>query len=246
MTSQTDTRRPVTRTYLALTSFGGVCLLVIFALLIYLLVALWPPDVATSDEGNTPPSASAAEETELAAPDAAPPLQAPDGEEASKEVKLFWGRAKFVFSPSDEQRLLILVVTAAALGSFVHVAISYATYVGNRRYKEEWTLWYAVRPPVGVSLAIVVFLLIRGGLFTPTAAAEEAINPFGLVAIGGLIGMFAIEAADKLKGIFDSFFGSPQPGGPSGSEQHRKRLDKVVWEDDVAASQPASGTDAQG
>jgi hypothetical protein len=188
----------VSKYYLPLTAVLGAFLIVLFALLSYLLVALWPPDVNVGTvNGSAQQTAAPAESTGTSqtAQQAAP-----------REVKLFWGRGTFEFTPSEEQRLLLLVMVAAALGSFVHIGTSFATYVGNREFRSQWSLWYGLRAPIGVALAVVFFLLIRGGLFNPGSDSTAAINPFGLVAIAAVIGLFAIEAADKLHDIFDNLF----------------------------------------
>ncbi|MGB2695448.1 MAG: hypothetical protein WBD55_09705 [Dehalococcoidia bacterium] len=82
----------------------AIYLFLISVILAYLLFALWPPD-------------QAAVGTNAAA--------------TSEHIKLFWGRGTFEFAISAEERLLLLVMIAAALGSYVHAATSFASYVGN-------------------------------------------------------------------------------------------------------------------
>src|SRR4030042_1903723 len=71
-----------------------------------------------------------------------------------------------------EARFLFLVLLAAALGSYVHAATSFATYVGNRSFVESWTWWYILRPPIGIALAFVFYLVIRGGLLVVSSNAD--------------------------------------------------------------------------
>ncbi len=114
---------------------------------------------------------------------------------------------------SLEERLLLLVIVAGALGSYIHSATSYVDYRGNRQFNPSWTLWYLARPLVGVCLALVVYFAVRGGLLLLVvngSAATEAknINPFGVAAVSGLTGMFSKQASDKLAEVFNTLFKS--------------------------------------
>lgn len=112
-----------------------------------------------------------------------------------------------------EERLLLLVIVAGALGSYIHAATSYSDYRGNRQFSPSWLFWYLLRPFVGVCLALIVYFAIRGGLLSmvlsgETANKPENINPFGIAAIAGLTGMFSKQAADKLAEVFSTLFKS--------------------------------------
>lgn len=105
----------------------------------------------------------------------------------------------------DEQRLLLLIALAGALGSFVHTTRSFVDFVGNRRLQPSWTWWYILQPATGSALAVVVYLVIRGGLF---AGAASDLNPFGFVAVASLVGLFAKQATSKLDEVFSTIFRS--------------------------------------
>jgi hypothetical protein len=120
-------------------------------------------------------------------------------------TSLFWG-VLTVSVPEDlELRLIAIAATAGALGSFIHIATSYATYIGNRRLIRSWAVWYLARPFIGMVLAVLVYLLLRGGLLAPSASTGD-MNPYGVAGICGLTGMFAKQAADKLREVFDNIF----------------------------------------
>lgn len=109
---------------------------------------------------------------------------------------------------SYEQRVLLIVVLSGALGSIIHVATSFATFVGNKTFVDSWTWWYALRVPIGMSLALIVYFTMRGGagLF-PAGSGEgtpDHINLSGFAALAGLTGMFSRQATDKLKELFDA------------------------------------------
>ena len=125
------------------------------------------------------------------------------------------------FSASPGTTLILLVVVAASIGSYIHTATSFTDYVGNRRLVTSWTWWYLLRVFVGVSIALVVYFALRGGFFT---GADEAsfVNPYGVAALAGLAGMFHKLAADKLEQIFRLLL-QPHPG-----EGDDRRLDSLV------------------
>jgi hypothetical protein len=114
------------------------------------------------------------------------------------------------FTELIEVRLLVIVLVSGALGSSVFAARAYATFRGLKRYDPDWNWWYVMRLPIGMGLALFLYLLIRGGLFTASVGDSEQVlqtaNPFGFAAVAALAGMFAKEASDKLEEIFQSLF----------------------------------------
>jgi hypothetical protein len=106
---------------------------------------------------------------------------------------------------ADEQHLFLLVILAGALGSFVHVTRSFVDFIGNRRLRPSWTWWYVLQPFTGSALAVVVYLVIRGGFFVGTSAGG-ILNPFGFVAVASLVGLFSKQATNKLDELFSTMF----------------------------------------
>jgi hypothetical protein len=78
--------------------------------------------------------------------------------------------------------------------------------VGNRTLTASWFWWYITRPFLGSALAVIFYAVLRGGFMAGTPADAKAVNPFGVIAIGALVGMFADKASDKLADIFDTLF----------------------------------------
>ncbi|BBC31975.1 uncharacterized protein SGFS_032690 [Streptomyces graminofaciens] len=107
--------------------------------------------------------------------------------------------------------MLLAVIVCSALGSFVHAATSFATYVGNRRLYASWLWWYLLRAGIGVALALLVHLLLRGGLFAGSSGAG-ATNPYGFSGIAGLCGLFSKQATDKLREICDTLLSTTGDG----------------------------------
>ncbi len=125
-----------------------------------------------------------------------------DGGSGWKPVASLWGHA---FELRDDGRLILLVLCIGALGSFVHSATSFTSYVGNRRLQHSWAAWYALRPLIGAALALICYFALRGGLLAGTTTAQQ-VSVFGTAAVAGLTGMFSKQAADKLREVFDTLF----------------------------------------
>ena len=109
------------------------------------------------------------------------------------------------YTPTPDTALLVLVILVSALGSFIHAATSFTDYAGNRRLTKSWMWWYVLRVFVGSALALVLYFALRGGFFAADAATKD-INPYGVAALAGLVGLFSKQATDKLREIFDTTF----------------------------------------
>ena len=106
---------------------------------------------------------------------------------------------------SGEVRIIWLVVITSALGSYVHTVTSFTLYAGNESLHERWLAWYVLRPAISAALALVFYFALRAGLFAG-AAADQTVNPFGVAAISGMVGMFSKQATEKLGKVFDTIF----------------------------------------
>jgi hypothetical protein len=109
------------------------------------------------------------------------------------------------FQLGIETRFLLLVMVAGALGSYIHLATSFADYLGNRQFVKSWGWWYILRPFIGMALAIMFYFAARGGLIAGTTGAEN-LSPYGIAAIAGLAGLFSKQATDKLREVFENLF----------------------------------------
>lgn len=91
------------------------------------------------------------------------------------------------------------------------MATSFATYVGNKSLVDSWYWWYVLRPFIGMALALVFYFAIRGGLLLVAGVADtKSLNPYGIAAISGLVGMFSKQATDKLSDVFTTLFKTDQ------------------------------------
>jgi hypothetical protein len=125
------------------------------------------------------------------------------------DLALFWREVPYQIT--RETQLLLLAIFAGALGSYIHALRSFAAFTGNRQLVGSWFLFYVTKPVVGASLAVLFYAAIRGGFVAGSPADAKSVNPFGVFAVAGMVGMFADKAGDKLRDIFDSLFKASSP-----------------------------------
>lgn len=135
------------------------------------------------------------------------PVKAPAGTTVIPNIKgvidtWWWGRVEI----SRNMQLFLLALAAGALGSYIHAIKSLADFLGNRTAKTSWFWFYITRPFLGSALATLFYAVIRGGFMNGTPAEANAVSPFGVIAICGLVGMFADRASQKLGDVFDTLF----------------------------------------
>jgi hypothetical protein len=111
-----------------------------------------------------------------------------------------WGSG----SIKAEQRMIVLVLLAGMCGSLIHAATSFSNYVGEQKLEKHWLWWYALRPLIGMSVALVFYLVFRAGLLTNTSL--EQLNVYGIMTLAALAGLFSDRATLKLKEIFETLF----------------------------------------
>lgn len=103
-----------------------------------------------------------------------------------------------------DKQLLVLALLGGAVGSYMHVAQSFASYVGNRQACASWVWWYLLRTPIGACLGVLMYIVVRAGLL----AGGDAPSPYGVLAFSALAGWFSKQATDKLAEVFDTLFKS--------------------------------------
>ena len=110
----------------------------------------------------------------------------------------------------DEQRLLFMVLLAGALGALVHTLRSLSIYIGNRKLRRSWVPYYLLMPFGGAAIALIFYLVIRGGFFAPSTDFKDT-NAFAFTALAALVGLFSQSAIEKLKRIAETIFERPEP-----------------------------------
>jgi len=113
-----------------------------------------------------------------------------------------------------EQYVILLACAAGVLGASIHALRSFFWYVGQQDLKRNWVAMYLFLPVVGGALAVVFFVVFRGGLISADVGAEK-LNPVGFAALGAIVGMFSQQAILKLKAVAETLFTRPAPGKDS-------------------------------
>jgi hypothetical protein len=107
---------------------------------------------------------------------------------------------------SQEAQLLLMVLFIGAFGSCVYALKSLADFQGDKKLYESWFNYYSIQPFEGSGIALLMYLVIRGGFLTGTGADVKAVNVFGMCAIAGLAGAFSDTAFLKLREVFQTLF----------------------------------------
>lgn len=206
----------------------GAALVGLGLLLTWLLASAWPSVDLTGARGATQVPVCLVGWTSMAppAPAASAPVMSllPAGDLPGHCAAM-----------SLDTSLLLLVMVAGALGSFVHIATSFADFVGNRRLARSWLWWYLLKPFVGMALAVVMYLVTRGGLLSANASADT-LNLYGITAISALAGMFSKQATDKLSEVFNTLF---RTSAQAGDQARQDGLDRPAPPAPPAVNAPA-------
>jgi hypothetical protein len=102
-----------------------------------------------------------------------------------------------------DARLLLLVLLMGAFGSSVYSLKSLGDYRGDNKLMRSWALFYIVQPFEGSGIAVLTYLVVRGGFLSGTTTD---VNVFGTCAIAGLAGAFSDTAFMKLNEVFNTLF----------------------------------------
>ena len=118
-------------------------------------------------------------------------------------VAFFWGL--FSLNLTKSTGLIVLAILAGALGGWTTAIRLFAFWAGERKLKSTWAWWFGNRVFGGAALALIVYLVIRAGLFG-TENATGDVNAYGTAAFAALTGLFSRQGIRKLQQVFDTFF----------------------------------------
>jgi hypothetical protein len=76
----------------------------------------------------------------------------------------------------EEKRYFIMVALGGALGAFVHIGASFVEFLGNQKVVYSWIPWYFMRPFIGSALAVIFYMLMRGGVISYQPAQQPDNN----------------------------------------------------------------------
>jgi len=177
--------------------------LVLFvALDLYIVVKVWPPAARTT----TSPASDTQKPTETnnassSGGSASNQKQTTttQQEQDPLNVKFFWADE---FSMPFNEALFLIVMACGSLGTLLRSLRSFYWYAGNRELKWSWASMYFLLPFTGAVLAVIFYLIVRSGMTQPVGNG----GPFGVAAIGALVGLFSEEAVLKLQQVAETVF----------------------------------------
>lgn len=196
----------------------GVYIIVFSVICVIAILQLLPVELQTAAPAQSPP----AEATPI--PEAEATLEAgqssaqgvvnsdqSEGTESNASERFFL--LGIAISPDGELRLLLLVLFSGLLGGLLKSLQSYRLYTGEKKLTANWIPFMITQPFIGGGLAVVFYILLRGGLFTPTDFSS--VNRLAFVAISGMVGLFSEQAIGKLTKIANSIFDPIEQGSES-------------------------------
>jgi hypothetical protein len=110
-----------------------------------------------------------------------------------------------------DQQFFVVAALAGIVGAMLHGLRSLATYAGERYLFRSWIAYYLLLPVVGALISTIVYLVLRAGLL-PGGNASSQPDPYGIAAIGALVGLFSAQAAEKMKAVFETLFTKAETG----------------------------------
>jgi len=120
------------------------------------------------------------------------------------------GGYTYICSAPSRDLLFITIILAGALGGSIHALRSFYWYVGNRRLVWSWVPMYIILPFSGAGIAVIFYLVISAGFFSPTSTSND--GSLIIIAIATLVGLFSQQAALKLQDIANAILTKPEQG----------------------------------
>jgi len=120
------------------------------------------------------------------------------------------------YAVGAEVLLLYVVLLSGIIGACVWSLYALSIHLSAREdFNRAWAAWYIVRPFIGAGLALVLYAVVRAGLFSAGTGVSNT-SVLGVAALSFLVGLFAENAVHKLHEIADTVFGNPPSGQPAG------------------------------
>jgi len=120
-------------------------------------------------------------------------------------------------SLGPETLLVITMILSGVVGACVFSLYVISLHLGySKDFDDAYAAWYLLRAPIGAGLALITYVIIRGGVFTVGAGLQD-VNFLGVTAISFIVGLFTEHVMVKLHAIADQTFGSAPEDAPSGS-----------------------------
>jgi hypothetical protein len=103
----------------------------------------------------------------------------------------------------------LLILCMGALGGSLRLISSLVLYLGKRKLYRSWLPFYYLAPLEGALIALIVGVLIVGGVFQLESSDPSKSAMLSLYALAGLSGLFAKNVLRKLRDLADVLFAKP-------------------------------------
>ena len=100
--------------------------------------------------------------------------------------------------------MFLLVALSGFMGSMIHLSSSFTNYIGSGQFKRSWILWYFVKPFTATGVALIFYFVLKAGLLNFDGGG--GMNPYGIVILSALAGLFTNKATLKREEIFTTMF----------------------------------------
>lgn len=104
--------------------------------------------------------------------------------------------------------LFLVVLFAGMIGAIIRAVIYLTWRVGDKKFNVTWAWYYLFQPFLGAGMAMVVYVVIRGG-FNGGAIGKG--NVYAFAAVAFLTALFSDNAMAKLKLIAESLLVKVEP-----------------------------------
>jgi uncharacterized membrane protein YeaQ/YmgE (transglycosylase-associated protein family) len=109
---------------------------------------------------------------------------------------------------TDDGYLFLIVLFAGMIGAILRALIYFCWRVGTKDFAITWMWYYIFQPFIGSALAVVVYVVVRGG-FSSGAIGKG--NLYAFAALAFLTALFSDNALAKLKLVAESLLVKVDP-----------------------------------
>jgi hypothetical protein len=124
-----------------------------------------------------------------------------DSPDSTIEFDVWW----WGVSGSAGTIVLVVVSVLGLAGGALAGLRAAASWAGDKKFDSSWMLWYWARPLVGAGVALLLYLLIAGGLLG-VANEPSGVNHYGVAALALMAGLFSKKAFEKFNALFTEMF----------------------------------------
>jgi hypothetical protein len=121
----------------------------------------------------------------------------------------------------DENIRFGVAAFAGAVGASIYAIERFIQHaIKDKDFGQSYTSWYVLRPLQGSLLALMFYLLLRGGLLALGAGTGEnagTLDLYGLASICAMVGLFSKDAMERLRQTFQTLFATKEPSSQAQS-----------------------------